>query len=60
MIAKLASYLTKGSSQTYPEGGHWLPERGVIIEFPSMEALSAWYTDPACQPLTAPRKRAAI
>jgi uncharacterized protein (DUF1330 family) len=26
-----------------PEGGHWKPERVVIIEFPNMESLNAWY-----------------
>ena len=33
-------YLTKGGSHKFPEGGHWLPERVVIIEFPSMDALN--------------------
>jgi uncharacterized protein (DUF1330 family) len=26
-------YLTKGASHKLPEGGHWKPERVVIIEF---------------------------
>lgn len=34
MIAKHGGrYLTKGGSHKFPEGGHWLPERVVIIEF---------------------------
>ena len=49
-------YLTKGGSHKFPEGGHWLPERVVIIEFPSMEALNAWYTSSEYQSLIALRK----
>jgi uncharacterized protein (DUF1330 family) len=57
MIAKHGGrYLTKGGSHRFPEGGHWLPERVVIIEFPSMDALNAWYTSPEYQPLIALRK----
>ena len=33
-------YLTKGGSHKMPEGGHWKPERIVIIEFPDMDARS--------------------
>jgi uncharacterized protein (DUF1330 family) len=44
-------------SHKFPEGGHWLPGRVVIIEFPSiMDALNAWYTSPEYQPLIALRK----
>lgn len=50
-------YLTKGSTHRMPEGGHWKPERMVIIEFPDMAALQAWYDDPAYQPLIELRKR---
>lgn len=49
-------YLTKGGSHRLPEGGHWLPERVVIIEFPDMLALNAWYSSPQYQPLIALRK----
>ena len=36
MIAKHGGrYLTKGGSHKLPEGGHWEPERVVIIEFPA-------------------------
>jgi uncharacterized protein (DUF1330 family) len=50
-------YLTKGGSHKFPEGGHWTPERVVIIEFPDMQALNKWYTAPEYQPLIALRKQ---
>jgi uncharacterized protein (DUF1330 family) len=57
MIAKHGGrYLTKGGSHKLPEGGHWKPERVVIIEFPDMQALQRWYTSPEYQPLIALRK----
>jgi len=37
----------------------WHPERVVIIEFPDMAALNAWYQSPEYQPLIAPRQAAA-
>ena len=49
-------YLTKGGSHKLPRGGHWKPERVVIIEFPDMDALNAWYTAPEYQPLIKLRK----
>jgi len=57
MMAKHGGrYLTKGGSHKMPEGGHWDPERVVIIEFPDMASLNAWYTSPEYQPLIALRK----
>ena len=57
IIAKYGGrYLTKGGSHKLPEGGHWKPERVVIIEFPDMGALNAWYTAPEYQPLIKLRK----
>jgi uncharacterized protein (DUF1330 family) len=57
MMAKHgARYLTKGSTHKLPEGGHWKPERVVIIEFPDMDALNGWYNSPEYQPLIALRK----
>ena len=50
-------YLTKGVGHKFPEGGHWRPERVVVIEFPNMEALNAWYSSPEYQPLIALRKQ---
>ena len=49
-------YLTKGGSHKFPEGGHWKPERVVIIEFPDMGTLEAWYDSAEYQPLMALRK----
>jgi uncharacterized protein (DUF1330 family) len=57
MMAKHGGrYLTKGGSHKMPEGDHWTPERVVIIEFPDMASLNAWYTSPEYQPLIALRK----
>jgi uncharacterized protein (DUF1330 family) len=57
MIAKHGGrYLTKGGSHKMPEGGHWKPERVVIIEFPDMDALNAWYNSSEYQPLIALRR----
>ena len=57
MISKYGGrYLTKGGSHKFPEGGHWKPERVVIIEFPDMDSLERWYKAPEYQPLIALRK----
>jgi uncharacterized protein (DUF1330 family) len=59
MIAKYGGrYLTKGATHTMPEGGHWKPERVVVIEFPDMDKLNAWYRSAEYQPLIALRKQA--
>jgi len=50
-------YLTKGGSHKFPEQPHWKPERVVIIEFPSMDRLNAWYNSAEYQPLFALRKQ---
>jgi uncharacterized protein (DUF1330 family) len=39
--------------------GSWQPKRCVVIEFPSMEQLKAWYDSPAYAPLIALRQRVA-
>ena len=58
MIARYGGrYLTKGGSHTLPEGGHWRPERVVIIEFPDRAALDRWYNAPEYQPLIELRKQ---
>jgi uncharacterized protein (DUF1330 family) len=49
-------YLTKAGSHKMPEGGHWKPERVVIIEFPDMVNLNAWYNSVEYQPLFSLRK----
>jgi uncharacterized protein (DUF1330 family) len=57
MIAKHGGrYLSKGGSHKMPEGGHWKPERVVIIEFPDMGSLNSWYHSAEYQPLMALRK----
>jgi len=59
MMAKYgARYLTKGAGHKMPEGGHWTLERVVIIEFPDMESINAWYNSAEYQPLIALRKAA--
>ena len=58
MIARYGGrYLTKGGSHRFPEGGHWKPERVVIIEFPDMANLDAWYNSGEYRPLFALRKQ---
>jgi uncharacterized protein (DUF1330 family) len=57
MIASYGGrYITKAGSHKFPESPHWRPERVVIIEFPNMERLNAWYTSTEYQPLMALRK----
>jgi len=48
--------LTKPLSHKMPEGGHWKPDNVVVIEFPDMDSLNAWYNSPEYQPLKALRK----
>ena len=56
-IAKYGGrYLTKGGTHKMPEGGHWKPDRVVVIEFPDMDSLNAWYASSEYQPLIALRK----
>ena len=59
MMAKYGGrYLTKVGTHKMPEGGHWSPERVVIIEFPDIAAVDAWYNSAEYQPLIALRKAA--
>lgn len=39
--------------------GTWQPGRSVILEFPTMAALKAFWASPEYQPLRAIRERAA-
>ena len=58
LIARFGGkYITKGSTHRQPEGGHWRPERMVIIEFPDMESLENWHSSAEYQPLIALRKK---
>ena len=52
-------YLTRGGDVSVLEGG-WSPKRFVILEFPSMAKLKAWYDCPEYAPLRDIRKRASV
>lgn len=49
-------YLVRGGALTVLEG-IWSPKRCVVLEFPSMAQLKAWYDSPAYVPLRAIRDR---
>ena len=49
-------YLVRGGALTVLEGT-WSPKRCVVLEFPSMAQLKAWYDSPAYVPLRAIRER---
>jgi uncharacterized protein (DUF1330 family) len=51
-------YLARGGATKVLEGT-WSPKRCVIVEFPSMEQLEAWWSSPEYAPLRAIRERAA-
>jgi uncharacterized protein (DUF1330 family) len=51
-------YLTRGGSHEALDG-EWKPTRVVIIEFPDMSVLKAWYCSAEYQPLIALRRGAA-
>jgi uncharacterized protein (DUF1330 family) len=50
-------FITKGGSHEVleKENAIWQPDRVVIVEFPDMAALTAWYRSPEMQPLFALR-----
>jgi uncharacterized protein (DUF1330 family) len=50
-------YLTRRGSHRVLDGS-WHPTRAVIIEFPDMAALMAWYESPEYQPLIELRRGA--
>jgi uncharacterized protein (DUF1330 family) len=52
-------FLSRGGATEVVEG-NWKPKRLVIVEFPTMERLKAWYASPAYAPALALRKRCAI
>jgi uncharacterized protein (DUF1330 family) len=57
MVARYGGrYLTRGENLRMPEGGYWAPERVVVIEFPNMAAIDAWYASPEYRPLIELRK----
>lgn len=49
--------LVRGGPISHLEGD-WKPRRLVIIEFPSMDALQAWYHSPEYAPMRALRQAA--
>jgi uncharacterized protein (DUF1330 family) len=51
-------YLTRAGSHEVLEGA-WRPNRVVIIEFPDLAAIKAWYGSSEYQPLIAMRRAAA-
>ncbi len=51
-------YLARGGDTIVLEG-EWEPERMVIIEFPDMEQLLAWYNSPDYQEWAPVRQRIA-
>lgn len=50
-------FLARGGAAERLEGAY-APKRVVILEFPTMAALRAWYASPEYQPLLELRKRA--
>jgi uncharacterized protein (DUF1330 family) len=62
LIAKHGGrYITKAGSHVVLEEDNavWQPERVVIVEFPDMASLNAWYRSPEYQPLIALRRGSA-
>jgi uncharacterized protein (DUF1330 family) len=51
-------YLVRGAAPDVLEGG-WTPKRTVMLAFPSMSALKAFWNSPEYRPLRAIRERAA-
>jgi uncharacterized protein (DUF1330 family) len=52
-------FLARGGTTVTLEG-NWMPKRLVIVEFPSMERLEAWYDSPEYAPALALRQRASV
>ena len=44
-------FMVRGGAQESLEGGGKLPNRIVVLEFPSMEHAKAWHNDPEYAPL---------
>jgi uncharacterized protein (DUF1330 family) len=52
-------FLARGGAMEVLEG-KWIPKRLVILEFPSVPTLKAWYDSPEYQRLLELRNRTAI
>jgi uncharacterized protein (DUF1330 family) len=50
-------YIARGGATEVLEGD-WVPKRCVLLEFPSMAQLKAWWDSPEYVPLRAIRQRA--
>jgi uncharacterized protein (DUF1330 family) len=51
-------FLARGGATEVLEGG-WIPNRLVVLEFPDVTTLKAWYRSPEYQRLLELRKRTA-
>ncbi|WP_137895830.1 DUF1330 domain-containing protein [Ramlibacter sp. 2FC] len=51
-------YIARGGATEVLEGA-WSPKRCVVLEFPSMAQVRAWWASPEYQPLRAIRERTA-
>jgi uncharacterized protein (DUF1330 family) len=51
-------YIARGGATEVLEGT-WSPKRCVLLEFPSMAQLKAWWASPEYRPLRAIRERTA-
>lgn len=59
VIAKFGGrFVVRGGKHVVLEGS-WQPHRLVVIEFPTMEAVTSWYNSPEYAPLLALRRPAA-
>jgi len=52
-------YLTRGGPTEVLEGD-WVPRRVVILEFPDLARIKAWYNSPEYRPLIEIRKKTSI
>ena len=51
-------FITKSGSHRLLEGDRSPPDRVMIVEFPDMSSLNAWYNSPEYQPLISLRHSA--
>jgi uncharacterized protein (DUF1330 family) len=63
VAATVAAYggrsLARAGAMTEVLEGDWVPKRLVILEFPSVDQLKAWYKSPEYKPLLEIRLRSA-
>ena len=50
--------ITRSGSHKVLEKGYWQPERVIIVEFPDMATLNAWYNSAEYEPLIKLRQEA--